>query len=80
LFEYTSIDKYHLALAQGETSCIETVRHYLSNIENKKHLNAFIHVFGDEALKKAAELDKKRGAGKTGGKLHGVVVAIKDVI
>jgi aspartyl-tRNA(Asn)/glutamyl-tRNA(Gln) amidotransferase subunit A len=80
LFEYTSIDKYHLALAQGEISCIETVRHYLSTIENKKHLNAFIHVFEDEALKKAAELDNKRRAGSAIGKLHGVVVAIKDVI
>ncbi|HET6721144.1 MAG TPA: amidase family protein, partial [Chitinophagaceae bacterium] len=80
MFEYTSIDKYHLALTQGETSCIETVRHYLSKIENKKHLNAFIHVFEDEALKKAAEFDTKRRSGKPIGKLHGVVVAIKDVI
>lgn len=80
MFEYTSIDKYHAALAQGETSCIDTVRHYLSAIENKKRLNAFIHVFEDEALKRAAELDKKRQSGKTPGKLHGVVVAIKDVI
>lgn len=80
MFEYTSIDKYHSALAQGKTSCTDTIRHYLSKIENKKDLNAFIHVFEDEALNKAAELDKKRSSGKTIGKLHGVVVAIKDVI
>jgi len=80
LFEYTSINQYHLALAQGETSCIETVRHYLSKIESKKYLNAFVHVFEDEALKKAAELDLKRGSGKAISKLHGVVIAIKDVI
>ena len=80
MFEYTSIDKYHSALAQGKTSCTDTVRHYLSTIEGKKNLNAFIHVFEDEALKKAQELDKERSSGKKIGKLHGVVVAIKDVI
>lgn len=80
MFEYTSIDKYHLALAQGKTSCIDTVRHYLTKIKEKKHLNAFIRVFEGEALKKADELDQKRRSGKTPGKLHGVVVAIKDVI
>ena len=54
MFEYTSINQYQLALAQDKISCTETVRYYLSQIEKNKHLNAFIHVFGDEALKKAA--------------------------
>ena len=80
MFEYTSINKYHFALAQGETSCIEAVRHYLAKIESKKHLNAFVHVFEKEALKKASELDKQRSSGNAIGKLHGVVIAIKDVI
>lgn len=80
MFEYTSIDQYQLALAQGKTSCTETVRHYLSKIDKAKHLNAFVHVFGEEALQKASALDEKRKAGKTLGKLHGVVIAIKDVI
>jgi aspartyl-tRNA(Asn)/glutamyl-tRNA(Gln) amidotransferase subunit A len=80
LFEHTSIDQYQLALAQGKTSCTETVRHYLSEIEKAKHLNAFVHVFADEALQKATELDEKRKGGKPLGKLHGVVIAIKDVI
>ena len=80
MFEYTSVKQYQLALVQGKTSCTESVRHYLSKIEKKKHLNAFVHVFADEALKKADELDKKRKSGKGIGKLHGVVIAIKDVI
>ena len=78
--EYTSINQYQLALTQGETSCTDSVRHYLSKIEQAKHLNAFVHVFADEALQKAAGLDEKRRSGKTPGKLHGVVIAIKDVI
>lgn len=80
MFEYTSIDQYQLALAQGKTSCTEAVRHYLSKIEKAKYLNAFVHVFADEALQKANELDEKRDAGGSIGKLHGVVIAIKDVI
>lgn len=80
MFEYISISQYQLDLKQGKTSCTEAVRHYLSTIDQKKHLNAFIHVFPDEALKLADELDKKRKSGKALGKLHGVVIAIKDVI
>jgi aspartyl-tRNA(Asn)/glutamyl-tRNA(Gln) amidotransferase subunit A len=80
LFEYIFINQYHLALTQGKTSCVEAVRHYLSQIEKSKQLNAFVHVFADEALQKAAELDEKRNAGKVIGKLHGVVIAIKDII
>jgi hypothetical protein len=79
LFEYTTIDQYHLALTQGNTSCTEVVHYYLSKIEKSKHLNAFIHVFADEAIQKASALDERRKAGKAIGKLHGVVI-IKDVI
>ena len=80
MFEYNSINQYQLDLAQGKTSCTEAVRHYLSKTDQSKHLNAFVHVFTDEALKLADELDKKRRTGQPTGKLHGVVVAIKDVI
>jgi len=41
---------------------------------------AFTEVYAEEALAKAAELDEKRKSGKAIGKLHGVVIAIKDVI
>ena len=80
MVEYTTIDQYHLALTQGNISCTEVVHHYLSEIEKCKHLNAFVHVFADEAIQKAAELDAKRKDGNAIGKLHGVVIAIKDVI
>ena len=80
MFEYISISQYQFALAQDKTTCTESVRHYISKIEQAKNLNAFIHVFKDEALRTAATLDEKRRSGKTIGKLHGVVIAIKDVI
>jgi len=80
LVEYTTIDQYHVALTQGSTSCAEVVHHYLSRIEKSKHLNAFVHVFAEEAIQKASALDERRKAGNAIGKLHGVVIAIKDVI
>ena len=80
MFEYTSINQYQLALTQGKSSCVEAVRHYLSEIEKSKHLNAFVHVFADEAIQKATALDEKRKAGNVIGKLHGIIIAIKDVI
>jgi aspartyl-tRNA(Asn)/glutamyl-tRNA(Gln) amidotransferase subunit A len=80
LFEYFSIQQYQLALTENKISCTEAVRHYLAAIESRKHLNAFVHVFAEEALQKAAALDAKRASGNTIGKLHGVIIAIKDVI
>ncbi len=44
------------------------------------HLNAFTEIFETEALEKAAILDAARKKGEQTGKLHGVIVAIKDVI
>jgi aspartyl-tRNA(Asn)/glutamyl-tRNA(Gln) amidotransferase subunit A len=80
LFEYTTIQQYHYALKQEEISCADITRYFLNQIEKKKHLNAFVHVFSKEALLQAQQLDEKRKSGKPAGKLHGVVIAIKDVI
>lgn len=80
MFDYSSIEKFHLALLQENITCLETVKYYLGKINASEHLNAFVHVFEQEALTQAAELDKKRKSGKTPGRLHGVIMAIKDVI
>ncbi|MFT3825595.1 MAG: Asp-tRNA(Asn)/Glu-tRNA(Gln) amidotransferase subunit GatA [Chitinophagaceae bacterium] len=80
MFTYKSITQYHAELLNATTSCVEAVQHYLQQIESKRHLNAYIHVYADEALQQAALLDAKRQAGEPTGKLHGVVIALKDVI
>ncbi len=77
---FQNIHSYHEQLLSGEQTCVATVQEYLQTIEAKKHLNAFTEVFGEEALEKAARLDEQRKHNKQLGKLHGVVVAIKDVI
>jgi len=80
MFHYTNITEYHLKLKNNETDCVSAVKFYLGNISQQRSLNAFVEVYEQEALKKALELDKKRKAGEEIKKLHGVVIAIKDVI
>ena len=55
------------------------VNAYLANIENKKHLNAFLSVYGEEALTRASIIDQKIKS-NTAGKLAGLVVGLKDVL
>lgn len=80
MFHYSDISTYHLQLKNNETDCVSAVKFYLDKIAENKLLNAFVEVFEMEALKKAAELDEKRRSGGAIKKLHGVVIAIKDVI
>src|SRR5829696_3345275 len=55
---------------------MQAVRHFISAISNQRSLNAFIEVFTDEALAKAGQLDEQG----IKGKLHGVVIGLKDNI
>ncbi|MBI2730943.1 MAG: Asp-tRNA(Asn)/Glu-tRNA(Gln) amidotransferase subunit GatA [Sphingobacteriales bacterium] len=80
MFSFTSIEAYHQALQSGETTSLDAVNFYLTEINKKNNLNAFIDVFAEEAKQKALELDSNRKAGKPIGKLHGVIVGIKDVL
>ncbi len=80
MFNFRNIKKYHEQLMQAETDCTTVVKFYLSNINAQKNLNAFVEVYGSEALERAAMLDKNRKDGLPLKKLHGVVIALKDVI
>jgi len=80
LFSFHSIQQYQNNLLNGTTTCVEAVEFFLHRIDACKQLNAFTEVFSQEALQKAAALDQRRLAGKPTGKLHGVIVGIKDVI
>jgi len=80
LFGFFSIQQYHSSLKEGKVTCLQAVEHYIGQIQSKQHLNAFINVFADEAISIAKKLDDKRKQGADMGKLHGVVVCIKDVI
>lgn len=80
MFLFTSITHYRQQLSSDKTSCVEAVEFYLDRIAINKRLNAFVEVYADEALQKAADLDLQRKKGVPMKKLHGVVIAIKDVI
>jgi aspartyl-tRNA(Asn)/glutamyl-tRNA(Gln) amidotransferase subunit A len=80
MFTYTTIEAYHSWLADNPDGCQAAVRHYLGQIRQQERLNAFLEVYADEALARAGELDENRKAGQPMGKLHGVVISLKDVI
>lgn len=72
---------FHLQedLANGQVTCKQLVAHYLEQIKAKQHLNAFLEVFEVDAMAQAEAIDDKIKTG-TAGKLHGLVIGIKDVI
>ena len=76
---YASLSQIKEAISKGETSCQDLVEFYLSNIEEKKYLNAFLEVYVQEAREQAKFVDKKIADG-TAGKLAGMVVGLKDVL
>lgn len=59
---------------------MQAVEFYLQRIQAAAHLNAFVEVYADEAIQKAKELDEKRKSNNPIGKLHGVIIGLKDVI
>ncbi len=77
---FINISEYQQQLAAGKTTCVAAVNYFLDTIKANERLNAFTEIYAAEAIEKAARLDAKRAAGNKPGKLHGVVVAIKDVI
>jgi aspartyl-tRNA(Asn)/glutamyl-tRNA(Gln) amidotransferase subunit A len=80
LFRFNTIKDYQAALIAGETSCKQAVAFYLDQISRHASLNAFLEVFEQAAKNRAIELDELQAKGKVLGKLHGVVVGIKDVL
>jgi aspartyl-tRNA(Asn)/glutamyl-tRNA(Gln) amidotransferase subunit A len=80
MFLFRDIKQYQKDLCNNNTNCVAAVRYYLQQIEQNKKLNAFTEVYAEEAIRQAAILDEKRRNGDPLKKLHGVVIAIKDVI
>lgn len=76
---YSRISAIREDLNAGHITCVSMVEYYLKNIESNKHLNAFLEVWGDEALARAEAIDQKVKAG-TAGRLAGCVIALKDVL
>ena len=80
MFGFSSIKKYHSSLQEGTVTCLQAVVYYLQQIQTRRHLNAFVNVYANEAIARAKQLDETRKKGSAIGKLHGVIIGIKDII
>ena len=80
MFFFNNIDQYQASLLAGEQTCAQAVQHYLDQISKHQNLNAYLEVFAEDALARAKELDQVSEKKQLVGKLHGVVVGIKDVL
>ena len=66
-------------LATKQVSAVEVTQAHLDRIaEVNPTLNSFLHVTGEEALKVASDVDKRRAAGEQLPLLAGIPIAVKD--
>ena len=77
--EFDSLEAIRQELQGGSFTCIQLVEHYLANIQQQAHLNAFLETYAQEALERARLIDQKIAENRA-GKLAGMVVGIKDVL
>jgi aspartyl-tRNA(Asn)/glutamyl-tRNA(Gln) amidotransferase subunit A len=69
------------ALRRKEISSAELTRECLGRIERfNPTLNAFITIMGDAARARAAQMDAELAAGRDRGPLHGMPIALKDLV
>jgi aspartyl-tRNA(Asn)/glutamyl-tRNA(Gln) amidotransferase subunit A len=68
-------------LQSGELSSVEITGEFLKQIDRHDgRVHAFLQLDAEGALARAGEIDRRRAAGQTIGRLAGLPVAIKDVI
>ena len=68
-------------LKEGEISSVEVCKQYIDRIkEFEKDVKAWAYFDKKELLEKAEEADEYRKSGKPLGSLHGLPIAVKDII
>lgn len=76
-----TIREFHYALENKKISAREVVFSCLDQIKKEnKNLNAYLEVFGKEAVERAKEIDLRIAEGERPGELCGVPIAVKDNI
>lgn len=76
---FKSLREAQKALSNSSITFEGLVQSYLTKIEQRKNLNAFVEIWPEEALAQAKALQQKWNEGKA-GKLAGMVIGIKDNI
>lgn len=78
MYKYKNHSEKLDLIRSGKLSLGENLNYFLSRIESERHLNSFNFVF-KESIQKAEIIEKKIKDGK-GGRLAGMVIAVKDVL
>ncbi len=76
-----SLEELAEKIKSGQLTSVETCQTYIERIKKfDKDIKAWAHFDRKVLLEKAAESDEHRKAGKPTGLLHGVPIAVKDII
>ncbi len=75
-----SATEKHLRYLNGAFTLESELPKYLQKIKSLSELNAWIDVYGEEAYRRAKEIDQKRARGEKLGPLAGLFLAVKDNI
>ncbi|HEU5257513.1 MAG TPA: amidase [Vicinamibacterales bacterium] len=76
-----TIEEFARRLRAREVTALEITNGCLQRIDQlQPSLNAFIRVMADEAKRDAETADRELASGRDRGPLHGVPVAVKDII
>jgi len=79
--EFASIAELAQGFRRKEFSPVEITREFLARIDNlNPALNAFITVMSESALAEARQAEEEIGRGEWRGPLHGIPIALKDLI
>ncbi len=77
---YKTLSEIALRIASGDLDSLQVTESMLERIEAlEPKLHSYISVLGQQALKRAADLDSLRDQGRELGPLHGVPIALKDL-
>ena len=76
-----SLEELALKIKDAQFSSVEVCEKYIERINKfEKDVKAWAHFDKKVLLEKAAEADEHRKSGKPVGSLHGVPIAVKDII
>ena len=76
-----SVEEMAQNIKQGQITSVEICEKYIERINKfEKDVKAWAHFDKKILLEKAAESDEHRKSGKPVGPLHGVPIALKDII
>jgi aspartyl-tRNA(Asn)/glutamyl-tRNA(Gln) amidotransferase subunit A len=69
------------ALRRGDVSCVDLITATLQAIrDTEPHIHAYTHVYTERAQTEAEQRDNELARGRWRGPLHGIPIAIKDLL